>query len=58
MATAIGLLGSLRKDNPKVGKKKKKLLTGSVGFDVGFTLAYSRYLGSMAKRKKLLKRGR
>jgi saccharopine dehydrogenase-like NADP-dependent oxidoreductase len=52
LATAMGLLGNLGQDSQKVGRKKKKLLTGHVGFDPGFTLVYSRYLVSMAKRKK------
>ena len=52
LATAIGLLGSLRRDNPKMGKKKKKVLTGSIGFDRGFTRVYARYLINIARRKK------
>ena len=39
-ATAAGWLGDLRRDNPKLGKKKKKMLTGSIGFDPGFTRVY------------------
>jgi hypothetical protein len=51
-ATALGLLGTLRKDNPKVGKKKKKLLTGSVGFDTGFTKIYTRYQAKLSKKRR------
>jgi hypothetical protein len=52
LGTALGLLGYLRKDNPKVGKKKKKVLTGTVGFDRGFTRIYSRYLANTSRKKR------
>lgn len=51
-ATAIGLLGNLRKDNPKLGKKKKKILTGSVGFDHGFTRLYFKYQSTLSSKKR------
>lgn len=51
-AIASGMLGNLRKHNPKVGKKKKKLLTGVIGFDPGFTKAYYRYRTAFAKKKR------
>lgn len=53
-ATAKGYLGNLRKDNPKLGKKKKKLLTGAIGFDQGFTKYYlkKKYELSKKNRKK------
>lgn len=46
------LLGSLKPNNPKQGKKKKKLLTGYVGFDKNFTKLYARYLINMSKKRK------
>lgn len=49
---ASGLLGSLKPNNPKQGKKKKKLLTGYVGFDKNFTKLYARYLINMSKKRK------
>jgi hypothetical protein len=52
LATAIGLVGNLRRDNPKIGKKKKKLLTGFIGFDRGFTKVYSRYLSNVSRKKR------
>jgi ribosomal protein S13 len=52
LAIANGLLGSLRPDNPKQGKKKKKILTGYIGFDKGFTKLYSRYLINVTKKRK------
>jgi hypothetical protein len=39
-ATAHGWLGNLKKNNPKIGKKKKKTLTGTIGFDPGFMKTY------------------
>lgn len=51
-ATAMGLLGNLRKDNPKVGKKKKKILTGAVGFDTGFTRVYFKYQAAKLKSRR------
>lgn len=51
-AIASGLLGSLKPNNPKQGKKKKKLLTGYVGFDKNFTKLYARYLINMSKKRK------
>jgi hypothetical protein len=52
MATAVGLLGQLRRDNPKAGKKKKKVLTGCVGFDLGFTKLYARYVTNVSRRRR------
>lgn len=51
-ATAMGLLGNLRKDNPKLGKKKKKILTGNVGFDHGFTRLYFKYKATLSAKKR------
>lgn len=55
-ATAMGLLGNLRRDNPKIGKKKKKLLTGSVGFDSGFTKIYLKYQVTLSKLRRRRRR--
>lgn len=54
-ATSKGLLGNLKKDSKGVSKKKKKLLTGHVGFDQGFTKLYlkAKYTVSKKIRKKL-----
>lgn len=57
-ATAMGLLGNLRKDNPKQGKKKKKILTGSVGFDPGFTRLYFKYQSTLSAKKRLRRKPR
>ena len=57
-ATALGLLVTLRKDNPKLGKKKKKILTGSVGFDQGFTRIYFKYQSSLSSKKRLRRKPR
>jgi hypothetical protein len=40
----------LKKNNPKVGKKKKKTLTGSVGFDPGFMKAYLTFKELLKKK--------
>ena len=55
-ATAMGLLGNLKKDNPKVGKKKKKILTGAVGFDTGFTKVYAKYQATRLKARRRRKK--
>lgn len=52
-ATARGWLGNLKKHNPKLGKKKKKTLTGCVGFDPGFMKTYLTFKDLL--RKKTLK---
>lgn len=52
----MGLLGNLRRDNPKIGKKKKKLLTGSVGFDPGFTKVYLKYQLTLSKLRRKRRR--
>jgi ribosomal protein S13 len=52
VAIARGLLGNTRKESSKVGKKKKKLLTGYVGFDTGFTKIYFKYKQRLTKQKK------
>lgn len=52
----MGLLGNLRRDNPKIGKKKKKLLTGSVGFDPGFTKVYLKYQLMLSKSRRKRRR--
>lgn len=57
-ATALGLLGNLRKDNPKQGKKKKKILTGSVGFDQGFTRLYFKYQANLSAQRRLRRKPR
>ncbi len=55
VAKSKGLLGNLKKDSKGVSKKKKKLLTGHVGFDQGFTKLYlkAKYTVSKKVRKKL-----
>lgn len=50
-ATAHGWLGNLKKNNPKLGKKKKKTLTGSVGFDPGFMKIYLNFRELLKKKK-------
>jgi ribosomal protein S13 len=52
VAIARGLLGNTKKESSKVGKKKKKLLVGYVGFDVGFTKLYAVYKKSLLKNKR------
>lgn len=52
----MGLLGNLRRDNPKVGKKKKKLLTGAVGFDAGFTKLYIKYQATLTRLRRRKRR--
>lgn len=54
-STSKGLLGNLKKDSKSVSKKKKKILTGHVGFDQGFTKLYlkAKYSVSKKTRKKL-----
>lgn len=53
-ATSRGMLGDLKKDSKSVSKKKK-ILTGHVGFDPGFTKIYlkAKYSVSKKVRKKL-----
>lgn len=50
-ATARGWIGNLKKNNPKLGKKKKKTLTGTLGFDPGFMKTYLNFK-ELAKKKK------
>lgn len=59
-ATSKGLLGNLKRDAKGVTKKKKKMLTGHVGFDQGFTKIYlkAKYAVSKKVRKKLSLRDR
>jgi hypothetical protein len=54
-ATSKGMLGDLKRDSKGVSKKKKKILTGHVGFDPGFTKIYlkAKYSVSKKVRKKL-----
>lgn len=56
-ATASGWIGNLKKNNPKLGKKKKKTLTGSLGFDPGFMKMYLNFR-ELLKKKKLSTRKR
>lgn len=51
-ATAKGLLGNIKKNLDSVTKKKKKLLTGSVGFDVGFSKLYLKIKYNMTKKNR------
>lgn len=51
-ALARGLIGNIKKEGSKIGKKKKKLLTGCVGFDIGFTQTYFKYQQVLFKQKK------
>lgn len=55
LATAKGFIGNIRKNNPKVGKKKKKMLTGSIGFDQGFTKLYLKIKYESKNKKKIYK---
>jgi len=50
-ATAKGWIGNLRKTNPKLGKKKKKTLTGVIGFDPGFMKTYLRFKELLKKKR-------
>lgn len=54
-ATSKGMLGDLKRDSKGISKKKKKILTGHVGFDPGFTKIYLKAKYSVSKkiRKKL-----
>lgn len=49
-ATAHGWLGNLKKNNPKIGKKKKKTLTGTIGFDPGFMKTYLNFKELLKKK--------
>lgn len=51
-ALSRGLIGNIKRENAKIGKKKKKLLTGFVGFDVGFTKTYFKYKQVLVIQKK------
>ena len=52
IATAKYYLGYLRKNNSKVSKKKKKMLTGVVGFDYGGTKAFLKLKYDLTKKQK------
>ena len=55
-ATARGWLGNLKKNNPKLGKKKKKTLTGTVGFDPGFMKTYLNFRDLLKKKSQKTKK--
>ena len=52
IATAKYYLGYLRKNNSKISKKKKKMLTGVVGFDYGGTKAFLKLKYDLTKKQK------
>ena len=52
VATAKYYLGYLRRNNSKISKKKKKMLTGVVGFDYGGTKAFLKLKYDLTKKQK------